>query len=99
MKKNIKKTGKTFSEKQQIMNILKFGKTNKRWMTTREIVGVANALGWTTPMDDTNRKAVSHPYSKILSMMTDCTNPTYYSDKVMCRISEKKGHKFEFILG
>lgn len=99
MKKNIKKTGKTFSEKQQIMNILKFGKTNKRWMTTREIVGVANALGWTTPMDDPNRRAVSHPYSKILSMMTDYDNPTYYSDKVLWRVSDKKGCKLEFILG
>lgn len=94
----MKKTGKTFNEKNEIMKILNFGRNNSRWMTTREIVGVANAMGWTTPMDDPNRQAVSHPYSKILSMMTDIENETYYTDCVLCRKSSNKGKKLEYTI-
>lgn len=94
------KTGKTFLERKQILSILGFGKIadESRWMTTRDIVNVANAMGWTTPMDDPDRLAVSHPYSKVLSMMTDIFDDTYYSPSVMCRKSPKKGHKAEFKL-
>lgn len=94
----MKKTGKTFNEKNVIMNILNFGKNNSRWMTTREIVGVANAMGWTTPMDDPNRKASSHPFSKILSMMTDIANETYFTPGVVCRKGSGKGKKTEYTI-
>lgn len=82
------------------MTILGLSKceSNPRWMTTGEIVEIANIMGWTTPMKDPNRKASSHPYSKILSMMTDITKESYYADGIMSRKGEGKGKKMEFML-
>lgn len=89
MKKN--HTGKTFEQKEQIMKILK---TADKWMTTREIVEVANIFGWTTPMDDTNRQAVSHPYCKILSLMQDPMSKAYFEFSLMQRIRKNSGNNF-----
>jgi hypothetical protein len=100
MKKSTK-TGKTFTQKAEIMNILAVAKALKgedSWMTTSDIVDAANKIGWTTPMVDATRRAASHPYSKILSMMTDVTNPSYYSENVIWHTSEKKGKKIEYRL-
>lgn len=100
MKKSSERNGKTFLEKKQIMTILGLskGESEPRWMTTSEIVEIANIMGWTTPMKDPNRKAASHPYSKILSMMTDVLNDTYYINAVVSRKGNRKGKKTEFCL-
>lgn len=95
------KTGKTFAQKAEILNILTVASTLKgedSWMTTRDIVDAANKMGWTTPMKDDSRRAVSHPYSKILSMMTDVMDDTYFTENVIWRVSEGKGKKVEYRL-
>ena len=89
--------GKTYKQKEQILRVLTAAKLSEtKWMTTREIVNVANMLGVTEPMDDATRLAHSHPYSKILSLMQDPTQ-SYFEAALMSRERESE-HKTEFRL-
>lgn len=90
---------KTFLMREQILTIL--GKCGvSKWLRMKDLVTVANIMGWTTPFNDRKRKATTHPYSKILSNMTDKTKPSYYVPNLEWRqvTGDGRGNRLEYRL-